>query len=135
MKASAALLVGLGLVACADDGSDADPRFYVERVEPEDGATSVTALVFVYLHLSGGPDPERCTAETLRVDAVRADGTVAFEVPSTVTFSGERFTKVLPDAPYLRGWTYRVTARGGEDGCADLDGVPIEPFVSTFEVP
>ncbi len=122
-------------VACGDDGGDGDARFYVERVEPEDGSTSVTALVFVYLYLNATPDPERCTTDTLRVDAVRADGTVAFEVPSTVTFAGQGFTKLLPDAPYLRGWTYRVSVRGGEDGCADQDGVAIEPFVSTFEVP
>lgn len=120
--------------ACAED-LPAEDIFWVEEVEPADGTISANAMVFVYLSLSDPPDVSRCTTDTLRVDAVREDGTVAFDVPVTLEWSGEKFAKLLPVDPYLGGWAYRVTAQGGEDGCADVDGVPIEPFASTFEVP
>lgn len=122
------------LAACAEAPAEED-LFWVESVEPADGTVTPNQLVFVYLQLSDPPDPTRCTTDTLRVDAVRDDGTVAFAAPTELSFSGEAFVKLLPVEPYLGGWTYRVTAQGGEDGCASAAGVAIEPFVSTFEVP
>lgn len=128
------LLLALGLGACAEAPPPED-LFQVVEVEPADGTTTANAMVFVYLSLSDPPDAERCTPDTVRVDAVRDDGTVAFAAPVELSFSGEKFVKLLPEAPYLGGWTYRVTVQGGDDGCADVDGVPILPFASTFEVP
>ena len=129
------LAIPLWLLACEESADTGRGRFYVESVEPEDGSLEAVAVSNVYLQLSAAPDITRCTTETLRVDAVRGDGTLAFPVPSELSVEGEAFVKLHPLNPDLRGWTYVVSVQGGEEGCADEGGTPIEPFFSTFEVP
>ncbi len=123
------------LTACAPSADTAEDLFWVEEVEPADGTIVPNALVLVSLYLSDAPDVSRCTLDTLRVDAVRDDGSVAFSPAVELDVSGERFLMLKPVGPYLAGWTYQISAEGGADGCADVDGVPITPFASTFEVP
>jgi len=130
-------MVWLFLLSACDDESAAEsaaPRFYVESVDPVDGAVEADVAA-VQLRLNGIPDLSRCTTTTMRVDAARDDGTLAFSVPVELSVSGEGFVKLRRIDPYLHGWAYQVTVRGGEGGCADADGLPIEPFFSQFQVP
>lgn len=124
------------LLACDEGAGDSGPaRFYVEYVDPADGTVESVSITNVYLQLSQVPDITRCTTDTIRVDAARDDGTVAFPVPSELSVEGAAFVKLRPLDPDLRGWTYAVSVQGGDQGCVDEFGTPIEPFLSTFEVP
>ena len=130
------MVLAFGLVACDDESLDSGPaRFYVESVDPADGTVESVTVANVYLQLSQIPDITRCTTDTIRVDAARDDGTVAFRVPSELSVEGAAFVKLRPLDPDLRGWTYAVSVQGGAEGCVDEFGTSIEPFLSTFEVP
>lgn len=130
-----ACVVGAVLVACAPEGDSGEPRFYVLDVEPADASVANVELAAVQLRFNEAPDLARCTATTVRVDAQRDDGTLAFPVAAELTLTGAAVLRLRPVEPYLHGWTYAVTVRGGDTGCASASGIPAEPFVSTFEVP
>lgn len=130
-------LLSAGMCAC-DDENPADtglPPFEVVGISPEPGAFAESVVYPVQLILSDIPDLERCNANTIRVDALLADGTVGFNVALTFDLQSEGNLKLKPDDPYFRGYTYAVTIRGGNTGCADVNGRAILPFYSTFEVP
>lgn len=121
---------------CDGEGTDSAPaRFYVAEVTPADGAITDTELTTVILRFSAAPSLDRCTATTIRVDGLRADGTVAFPVPAELELTGAATLRVRPIDPYPHGYAYAVTVRGGATGCADADGIAVEPFFSTFQVP
>lgn len=125
----------MALLACAEEPAP-DPHFAVIAVQPEDGAADVVEVTPVFLRFNATPDLERCSSTTVELNAIRADGTVAFPVPAAVSLESEYDNlKVASDDPFLAGWTYAVTVMGGEDGCADVDGRPVTPFLSSFEVP
>lgn len=127
----------LALWACGDEGpiDTGPPPFEVVGVDPDDGMPADSVVAPVQLILSAIPELSRCNTDTIRVDAVLDDGTVAFNSPFAFDLQSEGNLKLKPDDPYIRGYTYAVTVRGGETGCADLNGRAILPFYSTFEVP
>ncbi len=125
----------VALLACEEE-PEAPPHFAVIGVQPEDGAADVVEVTPVFLRFNATPDTERCTADFIEINAIRADGTVAFAAPAEVSRDGEYDNlKVASVEPFMAGWAYAVTVQGGEDGCADVDGRPVTPFLSTFEVP
>lgn len=126
--------LGLLLLGCADPPEGAS-RFVVTEVEPADGAELLVAVSPVLLRFNAPPDMELCTAETMRLDAIREDGTVSFEVPLEFDATGDGFVRFIHAEPLPGGWNYAVTIRGGPTGCADESGTPVTPFFSEFEVP
>ncbi len=124
----------LTLLACAEPADEED-RFWVEEVDPEDGGQMLIAVSPVLVRFSGSLDLERCTADTMRLDAIRENGSVAFNVPISFDATADGFVRFMHTAPLPSGWTYAVTVRGGEAGCADEAGIALEPFYSVFEVP
>lgn len=126
----------LALLACEPEGADtAVAPFYVESVSPAEGEVVDTNIAVVLLQLSEAPDLSRCTTDTIRVDAVRDDGSVAHTVPIALSLSGQALVKAAPQEPFTFGWTYAVTAQGGSDGCQAESGTPLTSILSTFEVP
>lgn len=125
------------LLACEDDEpvDTGPPPFSVIGSDPEAGEVASSVVAPVQLILSADPDMDHCTLDTIRIDALRVDGAVAFPVLVALDLQGEGNLKVQPDEPYFRGYTYAVTVRGGDDGCIDVSRRPILPFYSTFEVP
>lgn len=103
--------------------------------DPAEGETIFSVVAPVQLILSESPDLNACNLNTIRVDALRDDGTVAFPAVVVLDLQSEGNLKVQPDEPYFQGYTYAVTVRGGESGCTDINRNPIQPFYSTFEIP
>jgi ATP-binding cassette subfamily B protein len=60
---------------------------------------------------------------------------VAFTAAMTLDLQGEGNLKVQPVDPWVTGYTFALTLRGGESGCVDIDQRTIQPFHSTFGVP
>ncbi len=104
-------------------------------VSPTDGSDDAYEVTIPELRVSGVADQERCNGASVRLDAVNDDDTVAFAVPLAVDVSddGGKLRLVHMD-PLPRGLTYAITARGGPEGCADVDGDDIIPFRSLFTV-
>lgn len=130
------LLLAVTIFACGDESpvDTGPPPFEVVGVDPDEGMPAESVVYPVQLILSAIPELSACNAETIRVDAILDDGTVAFNSPFTFDLQSEGNLKLKPDDPYIRGYTYAVTVRGGETGCTDLNGRAILPFYSTFEV-
>jgi hypothetical protein len=124
----------VALLACADD-PEAEDRFWVREVDPPDGGQLLIAVSPVLVRFSGPLDLERCTSDTMRLDAIRDDGTVAFPIPLTFEATADGFVRFIHDGPLPAGWVYAITLRGGETGCTDENGTPLDPFLSLFEVP
>lgn len=125
------------LAACADDAPvDVDEGFRVIGVVPEDGAIDAVEVQIPELRFSEAADMEACTADVVRLDAVHDDMTVAFGVDVALT-SVDMGAKIQleHDDPFLTGWTYAITVRGGEDGCANTKGDVVRDFASLFTVP
>lgn len=122
------------LMGCAEPEADA-PRFKVSEIDPPDGGEMLIAVSPVLVRFSEPPDMELCTNQTMRLDAIREDATVAFEVPLEFDATGDGFVRFIHAEPLPAGWAYAVTIRGGDTGCADESGTPIVPFFSSFEVP
>jgi hypothetical protein len=125
------------LAACTEAPDMPAPRFRVSSVSPEDGATDVVEAMIPELRFSDPIDEATCTPETLRLDAIHADGTVAFPVDVSVSALDDGFRVQLrhDEAPLPVGWTYAISARAGdEDGCLSVDGALLSPFGSTFTV-
>lgn len=127
-------MLGLLLLACAEAPEGA-PRFVVTEIEPADGGELLIAVSPVLVRFNAAPDMELCTADTMRLDAIREDGTVSFGVPLQFEATGDGFVRFTHTEPLPTGWNYAVTIRGGPTGCADESGTPITPFLSEFEVP
>lgn len=126
----------LWLVACSAGLPDSALSFEVQGVVPEDGATDVIEAQSVELKMSAEADYDRCTTATVRVDAMLADGTVAFPIESEVRDGGDGARIVVDPVDALpNGWTYAVTLLGGPEGCGDLDGRDAIGFASSFVVP
>ncbi len=126
----------LMLAACGTSGDFVpDEGFRVASVNPVDGAADAVEVVVPELRVVGEADPDRCDAQTVRVDALLDDGSVDFPVDIAVEVSDDGGKlRLVHSAPFPVGWTYAVTARGGDEGCADLGGDDILPFRSTFTV-
>lgn len=125
------------LLACADDAPvDVDEGFRVIGVVPEDGAVDAVEVQVPELRFSEAADMEACTADTIRLDAVHEDMTVAFGVDVALTSvdMGAKIQLVHDDA-FLPGCTYAITVRGGDEGCASTKGDAIRDFASRFTVP
>jgi hypothetical protein len=131
-----AWFVLVGLAGCASPPrADLDEGFRVVGVSPTDGSDDAYEVTIPELRVSGVADQERCNGASVRLDAVNDDDTVAFAVPLAVDVSddGGKLRLVHMD-PLPRGLTYAITARGGPEGCADVDGDDIIPFRSLFTV-
>ncbi len=125
----------LALVGCTPVDSLPDPGFVIVGVSPDEDAADVVEAHIPELRFSDPIDPALCTPETLRLDAVHADESVAFAVALAVVSKDEGYrVQLTHDAPLPTGWTYRLSARGGDDGCQSLDGLPLAPFASAFTV-
>ncbi len=124
------------LFACGNgDDFVPDEGFRVASVIPADGAVDAVEVVVPELRVVGEADPARCDARTVRLDALLDDGSVDFAVDIAVDVSEDGGKlRLLHNDPLPVGWTYVVTARGGDNGCADLAGDDILPFRSTFTV-
>ena len=134
MKPLPALLAA-GLLACDAPPANLDEGFRVVSTTPLDGSDDAYEVTIPELRVAGVADPERCNGLTVRVDALNDDDTVVFAVPLAVDVSedGGKLRLVHLD-PLPRGFTYAMTARGGPEGCADVDGDDILPFRSLFTV-
>ncbi len=128
-------LFAVGLLACDGPPADLDEGFRVVSTTPLDGSDDAYEVTIPELRVAGVADPERCNGLTVRVDALNDDDTVVFAVPLAVDVSedGGKLRLVHLD-PLPRGFTYAMTARGGPEGCADVDGDDILPFRSLFTV-
>jgi len=125
----------LALAACTPVEALPDPGFVIVGVSPEEDAADVVEAHIPELRFSDPIDPALCTPETLRIDAVHDDETVAFAVALAVVSKDEGYrVQLTHDAPLPTGWTYRLSARGGDDGCQSVDGLPLAPFASAFTV-
>lgn len=127
----------LALAGCAEDTPiEVDPGFHVIGVVPEDGATDVIDAQIPELRFSDPASEETCTVDTVRLDGVHDDGSVAFPIEVTLT-AIDRGSKLqlAHDLALLPGWTYVLTVQGGADGCTDTQGNPIQAFASRFSVP
>jgi hypothetical protein len=111
-----------------------DRGFHVDSVTPEDLSTGLPESVAPFLVLSDRADMDACAPAT-RLDAIRNDGTVAFNIAFDMTDdgSGKRLT-LTPVETLPRGWTYAITIRGGDEGCVDMENRGIEAFQSRFGV-
>ncbi len=135
MRAALAMVAG-GLLACVgDDPPRTDEGFRVMAVAPADGEPAALEMAVPELRLSAPADGERCDGETVRLDAIEDAAVVAFpvEVAVDVSEDGRKLRLVHPE-PLPGGWTFAVSVRAGDDGCADVEGDPIVPFRSTFTV-
>lgn len=122
------------LLACEQEPEPV-ADFAVIGVSPDEGGVAVEVDP-VFLRLSAEPDMDRCNSDSIELNAINDDGSVAFFVPSEVSLQEEEGNlRVAAFDAFLNGWTYAVTVMGGENGCADVDGRPITAFLSTFEVP
>lgn len=130
------MLVSL-LAACTPATTPPDEGFTIVGVSPEDGASDVVEAHIPELRFSDPIDTFRCNADTLRLDGIHDDDTVAFEVELEVLPLDEGHRVQLPPVDKLpSGWTYALSARGGsESGCASTAGDLLAPFTSTFYVP
>lgn len=128
-------LFAAGLLACDAPPADLDEGFRVVSTTPLDGSDDAYEVTIPELRVAGVADPERCNGLTVRVDALNDDDTVVFAVPLAVDVSedGGKLRLVHLD-PLPRGFTYAMTARGGPEGCADVDGDDILAFRSLFTV-
>jgi hypothetical protein len=129
-------LLAAGLLGCEAPPADLDEGFRVVSVSPLDGSDDAYEVTIPELRVAGVADPERCNGASVRIDAVHDDDdTVAFSVPLAVDVSedGGKLRLVHLD-PLPRGFTYAMTARGGPEGCSDVDGDDILPFRSLFTV-
>ena len=136
MVRGARALVVAGLLACGDESSPrTDEGFRVMAVAPADGEPAALEMAVPELRLSAAADEERCDGESVRLDALEDDSVVAFPVGVAVDVSedGRKLRLVHPE-PLPSGWTYALSVRGGDDGCADANGEAIVPFRSTFTV-
>ncbi|MFZ5476591.1 MAG: hypothetical protein ACOZNI_07430 [Myxococcota bacterium] len=125
----------IGLLACAAEEPAIDV-FEVVGVSPGDGADDVVEAHVPELRFSALADADTCNADTVRLDGVHEDLTVAFPVEVDVV-AIDRGAKIQLDhaAAFPRGWTYAISVAGGRDGCLDVDGNQILAFASTFVVP
>ena len=124
------------LQSCTPVDSLPDLGFSIVGVSPGDGAADVVEAHIPELRFSDPIDTALCTPDTLRVDGVEAGEAVAFPVDIAVVAKDEGYRVQLTHAvPLPTSWTYRISARAGEDGCVSVDGEPLEPFASSFTVP
>lgn len=125
------------LQACTPVDSLPGGGFAIEGVSPEDGATDVVEVHVPELRFNAPIDTALCTPDSLRVDGVNADDTVAFGVDVVVVAKDEGYrVQLTHEEPLPGGWTYRISARAGDDaGCRSVDGDILEPFASSFAVP
>lgn len=125
----------IALFLACEEAPEPVPDFAVIGVSPDDGGVAVEVDP-VFLRLNAEPDMDRCNTDTIELNAINDDGSVAFPVPAEVSLQEEEGNiRVAGLDAFLNGWTYAVTVMGGENGCADVDGRPITAFLSTFEVP
>jgi hypothetical protein len=127
----------LVLFACTPADTLPGGGFAIVGVSPEDGASDVVEAHIPELRFNAPIDTALCTLDTLRVDGVNADETVAFGVDIAVVAKDEGYRVQLTHAtPRPGGWAYRISARAGDDsGCQSVDGDVLEPFASSFAVP
>lgn len=124
------------LLACDDPSGGEEASFEVTSVVPEDGATDATEAQQPELLFNAAIDGRSCNEETIRLDGVLADGSVAFPIEIYVEEGEDSRRALLRHTGGLpRGWSYAITVAGGESGCTDLDHREIVPFLSTFVVP
>ncbi len=129
------LLALLGVLACDAPPADVDEGFRVVSASPLDGSDDAYEVTIPELRVAGVADPERCDNQSVRLDAVNDDDSVAFAVPIAVDVSEDGGKlRLVHLEPLPRGFTYAMTARGGPEGCADVDGDDILPFRSLFTV-
>jgi hypothetical protein len=125
------------LAGCTPSPYLPEDTFSIAGVVPEDGSTDVVEAAIPELRFDRPIDATTCTPDTLRIDGILDDGTVAFTMPLAVESldSGYR-VQLETDDPFPGGWTYAISARADDDGaCYSLDGIVLEPFASTFAVP
>ncbi len=132
------MIFALLLLTACDSGPppDLDPGFSVVGSAPEDGTEDAVESQQPELRFNAVTDPARCDADTLRLDALHDDDTVAFRVDAVIeSVDGGVKLRLVPDAPMPTGWRYALTVRDGDDGCASIDGDVVRPFRAVFTVP
>ncbi len=127
----------LFLIACEDTPLDTGTLgFRIVGVSPKSGAADVVESHVPELRLSGAADSATCTNAVIRLDAIHANGTVAFPVAIDVApIDAGAKLQLTHSLPFFHPWSYAISVLGGPDGCLDVDGNEIEAFQSTFEVP
>lgn len=131
-------LILAAVLACAEEAPVAPPEtgFRVIGVVPDDGAADVIPDAIPELRFSEPTVETTCNADTVRLDGLAEDGSVAFPVDAALIVV-DRGSKLQldPDEALLPGWSYALTVQGGADGCTNAAGDPIEPFGARFWVP
>lgn len=125
------------LLACTPSPYLPEDSFSVAGVVPEDGTVDAVEAAVPELRFDHPIDPATCTPDTLRIDGILADDTVAFPMELEIVSldSGYRVQLTHADT-FPRGWTYAISARADDEGaCYSLDGLVLQPFASTFAVP
>jgi hypothetical protein len=121
-------------LGCAEALNE-ESRFWVVEIDPADESEMLIAVSPVLVRFSGVPDLDRCNTDTMRLDAIRDDDSVSFNIPLSFDATADGFVRFIHTSPLPGGWRYAVTVRGGDSGCADEAGTPVDPFLSVFEVP
>jgi hypothetical protein len=129
------------VIACAQvpDTGDA-PAFTVVGSSPEDGADDVIEAVIPEVRFSAAANEETCNTDTVRLDAIDAEGQVLAPMETTLTFSsgGEKI-QIAHAMGLHHGFTYGITVSSGatatDEGCTSIEGDAVTPFFSRFTVP
>lgn len=127
----------LALAACSPAEGLLDGGFAIVGVSPDDGTSDVIEAHVPELRFNAPIDTALCTPDSLRVDGVHDDETVAFDVAIAVVSLDEGYrVQLTHQAALPGGWTYRISARAGDEtGCQSVDGELLTPFASSFAVP
>lgn len=131
------MLVLFALSACTPADGLLDQGFAIVGVSPDEGASDIIEAHIPELRFNAPIDPALCTPESLRVDGVHEDETVAFSVDIVIVAKDEGYrVQLTHEAAFPGGWTYLISARAGDEaGCQSVDGELLEPFASSFAVP
>ncbi len=123
-------------VACSGSPADPDAGFAVVGTSPADGAVDVVEAHIPEVWFNAASDPAACTTDTVRIDALYADGSVAFAVPLGLEpIDGGVKLRLRPEEVLPEGWSYALTVADGDAGCASTAGDVVRPHLSTFLVP
>lgn len=144
MGAGRALLCFLSLPlaaaapGCATEVEDtASDEFIVVGTTPDVDAADAVETTDPELRVNAEADPMTCTEDSLEFVGINDDGTVAFEVPYSVTLEddGSRI-RFVRERTLPTGYRYAVVVKtGGATACTDVDGRPLQPYGFEFYVP
>jgi hypothetical protein len=127
--------------ACAQEPDTGEgPAFEVVGSSPEDGADDVNEAVVPEVRFSTAANEDTCNAQTVRLDAIDAEGQVLSPIETTLSFSsgGEKI-QIAHTVGLHHGFTYGITVSSGatstDEGCTSANGDAVSPFFSRFTVP